>query len=469
MKDEWKMNGDRLKKSGIFFAMLLLAVLSAGARQGDGRHQPLSGTITGGTPDPAAGKGEGDVKTTGEGNGKASGPTVEVSVITCAPGTEVYELYGHTAIRVMGTKDVAGKGTARFDSVWNYGVFDYNAPNFVGRFVKGDLRYMVAGYPFAWFMPEYQETGRRVTEQKLNLTPGEAARLHRALQVNALPQNATYNYDYVKDNCSTRVWDQITAAVPLHTPDTMSRKAPYHTFREAMRHYHSHYPWYSLGIDVALAYPVDTLINRDDALFLPEELQRRLAVSLRPDGEPIVRETVILNQGVPDATLPPTPWWKGPDFWGWMLFAAACLYEFICWRKGRSLKVFEALFFTVIGIAGSIIAYLVLFSSHRASSPNLLLIWLNPLALVVPLFIWSRRLRFLVVAYMIAGVAAILFGAAFWGFQQQSGNTAFLPVLATDILLSVCYIVLYNGGGKNTATRRKGSKTSARRKNYKRK
>ena len=86
----------------------------------------------------------------------------EASLVTAWPGSEIYELCGHEAIRIKGPG---------IDSVWNFGVFNFAEPNFVGRFVKGETDYMVDSYPFAWFMPEYVATGRRVEEQVLNLTP----------------------------------------------------------------------------------------------------------------------------------------------------------------------------------------------------------------------------------------------------------------------------------------------------------
>lgn len=363
--------------------------------------------------------------------GYASAP-LRVSVITCAPGKEVYELYGHTAIRIKG---------ANFDSVWNYGIFDFSEPNFVGRFVKGDLMYAVAGYPFQWFMPEYVASGRRVIEQVLAFDSIESQQLLHALQVNALPENRKYPYDYVKDNCSTRVWDQIRKA--SSTPLADSTASPYPTFREAMRAYHSHYPWYALGIDITLGYPVDTLITADDALFLPEALRDRLNNARRPDGAPLVSSEEILYSGTDDATLPPTPWWLSPVWWSWIVFAGAVIYEWRAWRKNISPGWFEAIFFGLVGVAGCVISYLVFISSHDAASPNLLLAWLNPIALVVPTLIWWRRTRGVVVAYMVANIFAIILLSIVWPFQLQSGNPAFIPLGVTDLLLSAGYIALY--------------------------
>lgn len=361
---------------------------------------------------------------------------LQVSVITCWPGQEVYELYGHTALRIRGSE----RNETPFDSVWNYGVFSYNEPNFVGRFVKGEMMYQVAGYPFSYFMPGYVWSERRVEEQILNLTDAQAADLRHALQVNCLPQNRVYLYDYVRDNCSTRVWDRIDAAAEgIRIPDGQL----YPTYREAMRAYHSHYPWYSLGIDLALGYPIDTAINNADQLFLPIALHDKLAAAKLPDGRPAVRSVQVLNTGLPDATLPPTPWYLSPLFWGWMLFALAIVYTAYCRRIRRMFNWPEALLFGIIGMAGCVVAYLVFFSIHRAASPNLLLTWINPLALLVPALIWSRRTRPIAVAYMIAQAIALIFTAIVWPFQTQCGNAAMLPVALTDLTLAIAYAVLY--------------------------
>ena len=163
--------------------------------------------------------------------------SVVVSLITCWPGSEVYELCGHEALRVRGIMN----GTP-VDSVWNYGVFDFNEPHFVYRFVKGETDYMLAGYPFAWFLPEYVQSGRRVLEQDLNLTPEEATRLVKRLQNEGLPQNRTYRYNYVRDNCATRIIDRVDEVTSKNViyPDSVK----YGSFRKEMRAYHKNYPWY---------------------------------------------------------------------------------------------------------------------------------------------------------------------------------------------------------------------------------
>ena len=59
------------------------------------------------------------------GTSKAALPadTLRVSLLTCSPGEEIYELYGHTAIRVQ--ESLTGN-----DVLFKYGVVNFNCAHF---------------------------------------------------------------------------------------------------------------------------------------------------------------------------------------------------------------------------------------------------------------------------------------------------------------------------------------------------
>ena len=227
---------------------------------------------------------------------RETGDSIRISLITCWPGSAVYELCGHEAVRVR---------TAGTDSVWNYGTFDFNAPNFVYRFVKGETDYMLTSYPFAWFMPEYIGNGRRVVEQELNLTPEEARRFLQLLRNEALPQNRTYRYNYVLDNCATRIIDRLDEAIG--TPVVYTDSVKYGTFRKEMRDFHRDYPWYQFGIDLALGSGLDKPLRGKQEMFVPIDMMERVATAQLPDGRPLCSKTTVLNEGVADATAKLTP------------------------------------------------------------------------------------------------------------------------------------------------------------------
>ena len=169
------------------------------------------------------------------------GEDLTVSIVSCAPGPDVYELCGHAALRIR---------SESMDSVWNYGIFDFTSPNFIYRFCKGETDYMVYGYQFDRFMPAYVRRGSKVVEQVLDLTQEEARRLRAMLQTESLPENRIYRYNYVRDNCATRPWKRVTQATDrvILLPDTLR----FPTFRSEMMHFHRNYPWYNCGIDIVL-------------------------------------------------------------------------------------------------------------------------------------------------------------------------------------------------------------------------
>ncbi|MDE6056399.1 MAG: DUF4105 domain-containing protein, partial [Muribaculaceae bacterium] len=189
-----------------------------------------------------------------------------VSIVTCDPGPDVYELCGHAAIRIR---------SASMDSVWNYGIFDFTSPNFIYRFCKGETDYMVYGYQFQRFMPAYVRRGSRVKEQVLDLTQEEARNLRAMLQTESRPENRIYRYNYVRDNCATRPWKRITQASgrEIELPDTLY----YPTFRSEMRHFHRNYPWYQFGIDLVLGSGLDYPLAKDEDTFAPPVLADKLA------------------------------------------------------------------------------------------------------------------------------------------------------------------------------------------------
>lgn len=381
--------------------------------------------------------------------------SLTVSLITCWPGSEIYELYGHEAIRV--------RGEGR-DSVWNFGVFDFRQPNFVYRFVKGETDYICAGYPFEWFLPEYIERGSKVVEQDLNLTTAEAKDLLARLRNNALPENRTYRYNYVKDNCATRIRDMVETATGGKGiyPDSVR----YGTFRNEMRVYNSHYPWYQFGIDLALGSGIDYPLTAREEMFVPLEMQRMMEDGRFADGRPVVRETRVLFEGVPDPTLPATPWWLTPLFWGWVFFAAALLISICDVRRGKTTRWFYSLWFIVLGLVGCVSAFLVFISSHEATSPNSLIIWLNPLQLLFGVCIWWKKGRWVCVVMSWLDFVATLSLLVVWPFQSQSANPAIFPLIGATLSLAAAYAISAHKASYNNKvlTPKKGSSTRRKKK-----
>lgn len=363
--------------------------------------------------------------------------SVVISLVTCWPGAEVYELCGHEAVRVRGV-NAAGQ---QVDSVWNYGTFDFAQPNFIYRFVKGETDYMLTSYPFELFMGEYMARGRRVVEQDLNLTPEESEKLLSMLRKEALPENRVYRYNYVKDNCATRIIDRIDRAAGERVvyPDSVN----YGTFRREMRAYHRDYPWYQFGIDLALGSGIDYPLTGREEMFVPLEMMRKAAGAHFEDGRPLVKETRTLWGGVPDATLGPTHWSATPTVCCWAFFI---LILGVCWLQWRRKTVYRpvyTLWFLLCGLAGCLLTFLVFVSVHEATSPNILLLWLNPLQFVIAIGVWfRRRWRAATTAMACCNVIVLTVLLIVWPLQGQSANPAFFPLTGATLVLSAAYAII---------------------------
>lgn len=360
--------------------------------------------------------------------GEAASDSLTVSLITCFPGPEIFELCGHAALRI--------RGEGR-DSVWNYGVFSFNEPGFIYRFVKGETDYMGIGYPFAWFLPEYEARGSEVVEQDLNLTQPEARMLLARLQESSLPENRKYRYNYVKNNCSTKLTAFIESSLPSKVvfPDTVH----YGTFRNEMRSYHSNYPWYQFGIDICLGSGIDFPLSAKEEMFVPVEAMKMISGAHLSDGRPLVRATRILSPGRTDAVLPPTPWWASPLTVSSLVFLASLAIALYALWKKKFPKWVVTIWFSILGLAGLLVSFLVFFSEHEATSPNILILWLNPLQFILAFCVWWRKTQWLAISIAVADCVAMICMILFWPFQAQSANPAFFPLMGTTLLLAASY------------------------------
>ncbi len=357
-----------------------------------------------------------------------------ISCLTCSPGADIYELEGHSALRIK---------SREADYVVNWGLFDFDSPNFVYRFVKGECDYMAGAIPTDRFIHYYAANGRQVFEQTLDLTPLQTADIIAAVQTNLLPQNRTYRYNYVKDNCATRILNLIESTAP----DTLSL-APAHipvvgqspSFRSVMSHYHASYPWYQFGIDLALGSGIDYPISTAEAAFAPVLMQPILQKATI-GGKPLVAKSEIISPGY-DVTLPPTPWYLTPMAVFSLLFIIAALITWFDILRRKISRWFDALIFSVFGITGLVLAFLVFVSTHEATSPNLLILWLNPLCLLVPACLWSAKGRSFLIFYQFLNFAAICAMIILLPVMNQTVNLAIIPLVATDIIRSLSYIYI---------------------------
>ena len=243
------------------------------------------------------------------------------------PGDHLYEAFGHSAIRV---KDPLLK----IDHVFNYGVFDYNRPNFYGNFVRGRLEYFLSVRRFNQFIVDYKRNGRWMKEQILDLTKQEKEAIFHFLRSNAQPENAYYLYDPYFNNCSTKIRDIVQDLLHgvVELSDDYLKSGM--TMRKLMNKELPWNTWGNFGINLALGNQLDQEINFEEYMYLPDYLYLSLKNAKKiEDGitKPLVKaEITILDFNEKKTAIS----WINPLFVFSMLFLLSVIITYKDMKRG---------------------------------------------------------------------------------------------------------------------------------------
>lgn len=368
--------------------------------------------------------------------------TVTVSLITCSPGQEAYSLYGHTALRVRGSKPLP------YDVAFNYGVFDFGAPNFVWRFVLGETDYMVVPCDFDVFLTEYDYRGSSVTEQVLNLTPFEADTLARDLWLNCMPENATYRYNFFLNNCTTKARDMIESHIDGVI--VYPARRPRYTYRQLIHRYTSDNPWSEVGNDMLLGADADTLIGVREEMFLPINLMgyadSAMIHSWRGGYRPLVKETCeilainpVAQQREKDAQ-PSFP--LSPVVVGWLLLAVSLVVACWEWHRHKLCWVADAVTLSVQGVMGVLVTFMVIFSTHPTVGSNWQVWVLNPLPLVFLWWVVKADRRMELHPYHLVAICILLIALCLPMLVSQVFSQVYLPLTLVFLTRSAIHLIL---------------------------
>lgn len=202
---------------------------------------------------------------------------LSIYLITVGQGDPYWTRFGHNALWIRDRE----RGT---DVAYNWGLFDFNEPGFLSRFLSGNTRYWMAGFD-TWEMLEiYRSENRSVDVQELSLAPEMARELQQFAEWNARPENRTYRYDYYLDNCSTRIRDAIDRALSGQIKLATDSIQTGHSYRwHTQRLLAGHAPTWG-GIMLVLGQPADRPVTAWDEMFVPMLMRDHLRSVSVTDG-----------------------------------------------------------------------------------------------------------------------------------------------------------------------------------------
>ena len=289
----------------------------------------------------------------------------KVSIITCGTGNESYSLFGHTAVRV--TDAVLG-----VDVVYNYGAFDFSTPNFIMKFMKGDLQYFAVAHPYLEFINQYEYEQRSVYEQELTISLAMKQKLFDNLNTSLASGDSHYTYKFIDKNCTSMVVDIINKT--LNTTAIVKNSDTDQTYRTILFPYFDGYFYEKLGTSIIFGTKVDEMGTK---IFLPFELLKSVQ-KVSYEGHLLASENKNLIEFKKET---PISWWNNP--YTYILFLA-----FIVLLNKKSINLF---YLCVMGLLGIFFTWIGIYSSHLELGYNYNILLFNPILLGLLYFYWNKN------------------------------------------------------------------------------
>ncbi len=358
--------------------------------------------------------------------------STKFSLLTCSPGPDAYEKFGHTAIRILDESQGV-------DMIANWGIFDFDKPGFYYKFVKGETYYMLGVHETFYFLESYRRRNSYVIEQVLNLSHDERKRLYDAISVNYLPENREYLYNFVFDNCATRPRELINQIVKPKTIEAVN-EIEYKSFRDWVGAYTGKYSWLQFGIDLVFGRDADEHATPYQAMFLPEVLYKNYNGAKVVDQSStevlFISEERYLVEKSDDRQKSNVL--SVPIFVTAFLLIIGFIITFRENKKKKHYKIMDFLLLLITGIAGLIIFYLMFFSIHPLVKSNFNLMWCNPLNIIASVLLFTRKIKKILKGYFLIYFVMIVVAFIVAVLKVQIFNIAFLPVMGL-MLVRILY------------------------------
>ncbi|MBO9698781.1 MAG: DUF4105 domain-containing protein [Sporocytophaga sp.] len=355
-------------------------------------------------------------------------PHAKVSLITVAPGQELYSSFGHSAIWIKDDSNY-------IDKVYNYGTFDFETPGFYSKFVRGKLLYMLSVSRSDYMFYGAEQEQRSVIEQQLNMTLSQKQKLYNFLETNYLPENRYYKYDFFYDNCSSRLRDAFKTALgdSLQFKNIVFKDQ---SFRQLIDPYLVNKQFQDLGMDLGLGAPADRIATPSQYMFLPDHLMNAIgnATVLSDSGKMafVAKNNILFKANPPkDHGAPVTPA---------MVFAALLLIggfsTFVTWKKRPEAFTMDGILFLILGLFGLLLLFLWFGTDHKVTVHNWNIIWAFPTHLIAAVLLFKKK-RSVTTGYyfLLNGIVVLIFTACISVLPQEI-NMAIIPFLLLIILRS---------------------------------
>ncbi len=356
----------------------------------------------------------------------------DLSILTIGPGNSLSDAFGHSGIRVIDKIN-------NYDIVFNYGVYDYNAPNFYGNFVKGRPIYSLGLNNFENFYKNYVNQSRQIIEQKLNLSKNQKRIIVNKLITNSKEANKFYEYNYFDDNCSTKIADIFNEILLEEGVAFYSSDSSPNTYRKLIYENINQNSWGALGIDICLGAIIDEKIEYQNKLFLPYNLKsyfNDLGNSNIRNGNLVTTSVLFGEYSKYRETF------ISPTYLLIILSLIIISITYLDYLKRTRSKLLDIFILLPTGTIGLLLVYLWFFSNHTASAWNYNLLWALPFNLILLIELLKKNQKKWVISYLKLILIFLFLMCLHWVGGVQVFNISLISLILA-LMIRYFYLIKY--------------------------
>ena len=357
-----------------------------------------------------------------------------ISILTVSPGKDLADAFGHSGIRVIDRE-------LNYDMVFNFGIYDFQAPNFYSNFIKGRPIYSLGINNYNRFLNNYKNQKRGIIEHKIQISNDKKNTLIQLLLENSKPENRFYIYDYFNENCSTKVADLFIENLnddSFSTQINLPKKSN-DSYRSLIYQMIPKNSWGSLGIDICLGSVIDQDINYRQTFFLPSKFGKFLDKIESVNPETIESKLVLETPEVPEKSVFNL---TSPLLVLFFISIFIILLTYRDFKNNKQTKVLDILIISITTMIGLLISYLWFFSDHTAASQNYNILWASPLNILLFIDLFASKKRKWILGYLKFLFLMLILMMSHWILSVQTFNiTLFSFILA---LLIRYLFLIYN-------------------------
>ncbi|MFB1040128.1 MAG: DUF4105 domain-containing protein, partial [Polaribacter sp.] len=323
---------------------------------------------------------------------------------------------------------------------YNYGVFDFNQPNFLLNFADGKMYYVLARYDFKYFISSYRKDKRWLKQQVLNLNKTEKQQLFLYLENNARIENATYPYDPFFNNCASKLKDITTVILKENVVLNSEKIKDKSTLRELMNQEITWNTWGNFGINLITGRILDQERNQLEYTYLPDYLFKTIKNGKIKRDHKIInlvkREDVLLDFDEISTNIS----LFNPLAFFTLLALIVSLITIKDIKNQKRTKWLDFIIFFLTGIVGLILTYFWFFSSHKTAPDNYNVLWAFLPNLIVAFIVTKAIAKKWLQKYLIILLVCLIIVLILWILELQIFPITAIPIL---LLLGIRYLFLF--------------------------